>query len=116
MKKSLQIALLAAGLLVSFSTTGLAQDTYRSQQNNNPSYVTEGKVLVLSGCLGRGAGADEYSLHLVGTATSWELKSDSVNLGGHMDQMVVVTAVKIDDRLPLKVIGLTMDSTSCNSW
>jgi hypothetical protein len=120
MKNVLQLLLLAAAMVVSRSATGLAQDLSPMAQDIDPSRsssATEAKIVLLSGCLGRGSGADEYSLHQVGTATSWELKSDSVNLAGHMDQMVVVTAVKTGEPYaPLKVIALSVDSNSCNSW
>lgn len=120
MKNLLKLLTLAAAMVVSLSATGLAQDLRPVAQDIDPSRsssATEAKIVVLSGCLGRGSGADEYSLQQVETATSWELKSDSVNLAGHMDQMVVVTAVKTGDpSIPLKVVALSMDSNSCNSW
>lgn len=53
----------------------------------------------------------------IGSSRGRSSRSDSVNLAGHMDQMVVVTAVEADDPLtPLKVIALSLDSNSCNSW
>ena len=120
MKKSFQFLILAAAMVVSLSAMGRAQDVSRTPQPFDPdrsSSATEATIVVLSGCLGRGPGTDEYSLHQVGTATSWELKSDSVNLAGHMEQMAVVTAVKVSDPYtPLKVIALSMDSASCDSW
>lgn len=120
MKHFFQLLTLAAAMVVSLSALGLAQDPNPTAQHIDPSRsssATGAKIVVLSGCLGQGSGADEYSLHQVATATSWELRSDSVNLAGHMDQMVVVTAVETGDLYtPLKVIALSMDSNSCNSW
>lgn len=118
MRNLLKALTLAAAMVVSLSATGLAQDVSRAQQNTDPSRdfsATEVKIVVLTGCLERGSAADEYSLRA--GANLWELKSSSVNLGGHLDQMVVVTAVATNDRYgTLDVIALAMDSNSCNSW
>jgi hypothetical protein len=120
MKKLFQFLTLAAAMVVSLSVMGRAQDVSRTPQPFNPdgsSSATEATIVVLSGCLGQGSGAHEYSLHQADTVTSWELKSDGVNLAGNMNQMVVITAVKSDNPYtPLKVIALRMDSSSCDSW
>jgi fumarate hydratase class II len=48
-------------------------------------------------------------------AESWELKSESVDLSAHLDQIVTVTAVKsANGDGTLTVLDLKMDSTSCN--
>ena len=88
MKKSFQFLILAAAMVVSLSAMGRAQDISRTPQPFDPdrsSSATEATIVVLSGCLGQGSGAHEYSLHQADTATSWELKSDGVNLAGHME-------------------------------
>jgi hypothetical protein len=118
MKNLLRFLVLTAGIVVSLSVNGVTQDMTRTWQNSDPpqsSSATQAKIVVLTGCLERGSGAEEYSLRA--GANLWELKSTSVNLGGHLDQMVVVTAVKDNDPYGvLNVIALAMDSNSCNSW
>lgn len=120
MKKSFQFLILAAAMVVGLSAVGRAQDISRTPQPFDPdrsSSATEATIVVLSGCLRQGSGAQEYGLHQADTVTSWELKSDGVNLATYMSQMVVITAVKSDNPYtPLKVIALSMDSSSCNSW
>ena len=116
MKKLFQLLTVAAAMVVCISAAGLAQDVSRTPQGIDPSRsssATEAKIVVLSGCLERGPAADEYSLR-EGTDV-WELKSSSVNLGGHVYQTVIVTAVATNDPDGvLKVIALSMDTNSCN--
>lgn len=119
MKNLFQMWLLAIGLLVSLSTTCLAQNNDRMQHSPDTSPIaseTGERVVMLSGCLDRGAGANEYSLHGANLA-SWELKSYSVNLDSHLYQTVTVIAVKSGDASgTLSVIDLRIDTPSCNSW
>src|SRR5271167_3171889 len=99
MKKLFLTGLLAAGLLVSTAKMANAQNTTAAQGDNNaPTTADQGspKIVVLAGCLERGSGADEYTL-LCPTLHWWELKSESVDLGAHLYQMVTVTAVKAGD-------------------
>jgi len=119
MKKQLFKSVLAAGLLAGISIAGRAQDTATTQQNTNSSVSAtpaDAKTIVLSGCLDRGPGADEYSLHAK-TATSWALKSDSIDLNAYLDQTVTVIAMKSGDPYgTLNVIDIKIILPSCNSW
>jgi len=116
MKKLFQLLPLAAAMVISLSATGLTQDVDRTSQTIDPSprsSDTEARIVALAGCLERGSGAEEYSLR--SGVDLWELKSTSVNLAGHLDQMVVVTAISTNDPYgTLNVINLKTDSPSCN--
>lgn len=119
MKNLFQMWLLAIGLLVSLSTTCLAQHNYRMQHglDTSPnSSETGARIVILSGCLDEGPGADEYSLDGA-NLTSWQLKSESVDLDSYLYQTVRVLAVKSDDASgTLNVIDLKVELSSCNSW
>jgi hypothetical protein len=66
-------------------TAGLAtaQDTTKT---------THKKTRTLSGCLQKGDDANEYQLTTAKGAT-WEIKSDSLNLGDHVGHSVTITGV-----------------------
>ena len=116
MKKLFQVLPLAAAMVIILSATGRPQDLDPTLQTIEPSPRSsdkETRIVALAGCLERGSGAEEYSLR--SGVDLWELKSTSVNLAGHLDQMVVVTAVATNDRYgTLYVINLKIDSPSCN--
>jgi len=119
MKKQLWKSVLAAGLLAGISMAGWAQDTARTQPRSGSSMSAspaDTKTVMFSGCLDRGSTADEYSLH-VPTATSVELKSQSINLGGYLYKTVTVVAVDSGDGYgTLEVIDLRLDFPGCYSW
>ena len=129
----------AAGIATAQDTTNSQQSTPATTQSDssapatpdpgnaatNPEITTnstgetstagqgDSNVIKLSGCLRRGSSADEYSLRGQ-TANSWELKSSSVDLSTHLEQVVEVTAVKSPDNDgTLIVTGLKMISNSC---
>ena len=118
MKNPFLTFVLATALLVSVSTIGLAQETDRTHPDTDSSLSAlgaEARIVVLTGCLDRGPGADEYTLYV--GADLWELTSSGVDLSTHLDQTVIVTAVATNDtRGPLKVIDLRIETPSCNSW
>lgn len=110
--------LLAAGLLicgVSMAQTQTLWSQERTSPDSNQS-STNGKTVMLSGCLDRGAGANEYSIRAAG-ASSQELKSDSVDLSGFLQKTVVIVGVQSDDpNAPVNVIYLRFVSNACESW
>ena len=117
MKHLYEVLVLAIALIMNASGLAAAQEISRGQQYPNQLSTepgTEAKILVLTGCLERGSTVGEYSLRM--GANLWELSSSSVNLRGHLDQMVVVTVVSRDGSGEgvLNVISLSMDSSSCN--
>lgn len=118
--------LFAAGLL--FTTASLAQAQYATAPQPGATAVspdnqsappatpqgTNSNQVTLTGCLGQGAGADEYTLYGQ-TANSWELKSNSVDLEAHLGQAVSITAVKPPSgKGPLMVTSISMVSESCD--
>ena len=118
MKKSLVTFMLAAGLMVGGCRMATAQSLWSQERTNsgNSTSANDGKTVVLSGCLDRGAGANEYSIRAA-TADSRELKSDSVNLGGYLQKTVMVVAVEsADPQAPLNVVALRFLSNACQTW
>jgi len=109
---------LAAGLLVGSCSMVQAQSLWAQERSNSgtTTSVKDGKTVMLSGCLDRGAGANEYSIR-ASTADSRELKSDSVNLAGYLQKTVMVVAVDSGDpQAPLNVISLRFLSNACETW
>lgn len=119
MKKLLLVWVLATGSLVSISMLAHAENKASVQPNSNSELTTspaDARTVVLSGCLDRGSGADEFSLHGA-SANSWELKSDSINLGSYLNQTVTVLAVESGDAFgTLNVIDLRVSFNSCDLW
>ncbi len=118
MKRPFLSPLLAAGLLIGglsmAQEQGLRNEERNSPESNESS--TNGKTVMLSGCLDRGAGANKYSIRAAGTS-SRELKSESVNLGSFLQKTVVVVGLESDDpNVPLNVIYLRLISNACESW
>ena len=54
--------------------------------------TTHKKVRTLTGCLQKGEDANEYNLTTAKGGT-WEIKSDSLNLGDHVGHTVTITGV-----------------------
>jgi len=99
-------------LCVFVGSAGLAaaQDTTKT---------THKKARTLRGCLQKGDDANEYQLTTAKGAT-WEVKSDSVNLGEHVGHGVMLTGVvshakmhgmKEDAKSEAKEHGVDKDST-----
>jgi hypothetical protein len=80
MKKIFVWGFITAGLLLS-AAFARAQDS-TSQTNSNVRTVT--------GCLQQGDNAKEFSL-LGQDGGTWEIRSDSVDLAGHVGQTVTIT-------------------------
>ncbi len=118
MNKLFVTFVLAAGLLVGACGTAQAQNLWAQERSNSGnSTPSKGeKTVMLSGCLDRGAGANEYSIRS-STANSRELKSDSVNLGGYLQKTVMVVAVDSGDpQAPLNVLSVRFLSNACETW
>src|ERR1700730_4518606 len=108
----LKIAMTVVALFVFTSIVGLAaaQDTTKT---------THKKTRTLTGCLQKGDDANEYKLTTAKGGT-WEIKSDSLNLGDHVGHKVAVTGVvshakmhgmKEDAKSEAKDHGVGKDST-----
>jgi hypothetical protein len=108
----LKIAMTVVALFGFASTAGLAtaQDTTKT---------THKKTRTLTGCLGKGDDANEYKLTTAKGAT-WEIKSDTVKLGGHVAHTVTITGVvsnatlhagKEDAKAEAKEHGMDKSST-----
>ena len=81
--------------------------------------ITHKKTRTLTGCLQKGEDANEYNFTAKDGGT-WEIKSDSVNLGGHVGHKVAITGVvsnatmhgmKEDAKAEAKEHGVDKDST-----
>jgi len=80
MKVKMAMAFVALFL---FAGTATAQDTTKT---------THKKTRTLTGCLQKGDDAKEYKLTTAKGGT-WEIKSDSLNLGDHVGHRVTITGV-----------------------
>lgn len=83
MKIKLMMAFCVLSLLVGTATWATAQETTKT---------THKKTRTLRGCLQKGDGANEYQL-TTAKGSTWEVKSDSVNLGEHVGHSVTVMGV-----------------------
>src|SRR6202011_2712347 len=81
MKVKIAMAFLA--LFAGAAALATAQDTTKT---------THKKTRTLTGCLQKGDDANEYKLTTAKGGT-WEIKSDSLNLGDHVGHKVAVTGV-----------------------
>ncbi len=94
MKQKFAITILVAA--VALCATAMAQDTSTTQtttttttQSDNTS-DTHSNVRTLTGCLRKGDSANEYEL--VGQdGSTWEVRSDAVDLASHIGQTVTLT-------------------------
>lgn len=84
MKSTFALLLLAAGLVIGTGTAKAQSD--QSTADNN----THSDVRTMTGCLQKGDGATEYALTAQDGST-WELKSDAVDLASHVGQTVSIT-------------------------
>lgn len=120
-KKTFNLWLLAAGLLVAAAQVAQAQNTTTIPADTTQAATAKAEqgspaLVRLSGCLQRGSGDGEYTL-FGPTLHWWELKSDNADLAAHLNQEVTVTAVKsADDNGTFTVTAVNMESTSCRSW
>lgn len=89
MKSTFALFLLAAGLVICTGTAKAQSDSATTAGND-----THSNVRTVTGCLQKGDGATEYAL--VGQdGSTWELRSDAVDLASHVGQTVTITgAVK----------------------
>ncbi len=83
MKIKIVMAFLA--LFMFAGTAGLAT-------GRDTTKTTHKKTRTLTGCLQKGDDANEYKLTTAKGAT-WEIKSDSLNLGDHVGHTVTITGV-----------------------
>ncbi len=108
----IKIAMAFLGLFMFAGTAGLssAQDTNRT---------THKKTRTLTGCVQKGDSANEYKL-TTAKGSTWEIKSDSLNLGEHVGHKVTLTGVvsnaamhgvKEDAKAEAKEHGIDKDST-----
>lgn len=109
---NIKIAAAVIGLFVFVGAAGsvTAQDTTKT---------THKKARTLTGCLQKGEGASEYNLTTKNGGT-WEVKSDSVNLGEHVGHTVKITGVvshakahgmKEDTKAEMKEHGMDKQAT-----
>jgi len=82
MKVKMAIAFVALFLFAGTAGRATAQGTK----------TTHKKVRTLTGCLQKGDSANEYKLTTAKGGT-WEIKSDSLNLGEHAGHKVTITGV-----------------------
>ena len=118
MNKLFFITVLAVGLLVSGSSIAQTQSLWTQELTNSTAEVptAHGNTVTLSGCLGRGSAANEYSIR-AWTVDSREVKSDSINLGGYLSKTVMIVAVQPSDpQAPLNVVSLRFLSNACETW
>jgi hypothetical protein len=97
--KKMMVLVLIAGLLV-IAGIAQAQETSTTQQTtttttterdaNTTAGDTHSNVRTLTGCIQKGEDANEYDL--VGQdGSTWELKSDAVDLAPHLGHTVTIT-------------------------
>jgi len=110
MKAKTTMASLVLFMFAGTAGLAVAQDTTKT---------THKKTRTLTGCLQKGDEANEYKLTTAKGAT-WEVKSDTVKLGGHVAHTVTITGVvanaalhgmKEDAKAEAKEHGADKDST-----
>jgi hypothetical protein len=100
--------------------TGLALLVFAGVAVLTPAQTktTHKKTRMITGCLQKAEG-DEYKL-TTAKGSTWEIKSDSVNLGGHVGHKVTITGVvsnakmhgmKEDAKAEAKEHGMDKNST-----
>ena len=111
MKFKIAMTVLAMFLFASIAALASPQDATKK--------TTHKKTRTLSGCLQKGDSANEYKLTTASGGT-WEIKSDSVNLGDHVGHSVAITGVvsnakmhgaKEDAKAEAKEHGMDKNST-----
>jgi hypothetical protein len=83
MNLKIAVGVIALFMFVGAAGQATAQDTTKT---------THKKTRTLTGCLQKGEDANEYNFAAKGGGT-WEIKSDSVNLGDHVGHTVKITGV-----------------------
>src|SRR4029077_13124316 len=83
MKVKIAMTFLALFMFAGAAALAAAQDT---------TETTHKKTRTLTGCLQKGDDANEYKLTTAKGGT-WEIKSDTVNLGNHVGHTVTITGV-----------------------
>ena len=118
MKKTFALWLLGASLVGGIAMAGFAQNTMTTPNGDTGAATVDQrapKVTWLAGCLERGPGADQYTLH--GTRLQrLDPKSDRFHLTTFLDtevMMAVVESTESDDTLT--VTDLILMSPSCAS-
>lgn len=97
MKKAIALWTIVGGLLASAAGMAKAQDTGATQPTTTPQTEqtgnandTHSNVRTLTGCLQKGEDANEYNL-MGQDGSTWEVKSDSVDLASHVGHTVTIT-------------------------
>ena len=94
MRNKLMLWVITAGFVMGAAGLASAQDTTTQQTttttNGATANDTHANVRTLTGCLKRGEDANEYNL-MGQDGSTWELKSDAVDLSSHVGQTVTVT-------------------------
>jgi hypothetical protein len=107
----LNVVTVLIAVLMCASTVG----RMAAQDETKPTHT---KTRTLSGCLQKGEDANEYNLTTKSGGT-WEIKSDSVKLEGHVGHAVTVTgvvshhkehAMKEDAKEEMKEHGMDKDA------
>ena len=117
MKGKIAVWAIAAALLVSTAAIARAQDSTTTQQTTTTTTTTNdanteaqdnsmtnshSDVRSVTGCLQKGDSANEYELTSRDGST-WELRSDAVDLASHVGQTVTITgAVRNSDMHNMK--------------
>lgn len=83
MKVKIAMAFLALFMFAGAAAQATAQETKKT---------THRKTRMLTGCLQKGDSANEYRL-TTAKGSTWEIKSDAVNLGDHVSHTVTITGV-----------------------
>ena len=83
MNLKIETVIIALFMFAGAAGLATAQDTTKT---------THKKTRTLTGCLRKGEDANEYNL-TTKKGSTWELKSDSVNLGEHVGHTVKITGV-----------------------
>lgn len=98
MNTKLTLWALAAVLALTLTGWVHAQETSTTQQtttttttaSDNSTSDTHANVRTITGCLQKGEGSSEYNL-IGQDGSTWELKSDAVDLGSHVGHTVMIT-------------------------
>lgn len=101
MKNTIALWAIAAGLLLGTAGIANAQQTTTTQKTTTTTTTTDtdanstmgdshSNVRTLTGCIQKGEDSNEYDL--VGQdGSTWELKSDAVDLSSHLGHTVTIT-------------------------
>ena len=102
MKNTIALWVIAMGLLASAAGIAKAQDSTTTQQTTTATTQTDAQndtttsndthsnVRTLTGCLQQGDNAKEFTM-MGQDGSTWELRSDAVNLASHVGHTVTIT-------------------------